>query len=62
MVLAASIVIGVGLWLALNKTKFGTMIRAGVDDRAMLSTTGVNVRLLFVGVFAIGGFLRGYPG
>jgi branched-chain amino acid transport system permease protein len=62
VVLAASIVIGVGLWLALNKTKFGTMIRAGVDDRAMLSTTGVNVRLLFVGVFAIGGFLAGLSG
>ena len=38
------------------------MIRAGVDDRAMLSTTGVNVRLLFVGVFAIGGFLAGLSG
>ena len=62
VVLAVSIVIGVGLWLALNKTKFGTMIRAGVDDRAMLSTTGVNVRLLFVGVFAIGGFLAGLSG
>jgi branched-chain amino acid transport system permease protein len=62
VVLAASVVIGVGLWLALNKTKFGTMIRAGVDDRAMLSTTGVNVRLLFVGVFAIGGFLAGLSG
>ena len=40
--------IGVGLWLALNKTKVGMMIRAGVDDRAMLSAAGVNVRLLFV--------------
>ncbi len=38
------------------------MIRAGVDDRAMLSVTGVNVRLLFVGVFAIGGMLAGFSG
>jgi branched-chain amino acid transport system permease protein len=38
------------------------MIRAGVDDRAMLSMTGVNVRLLFVGVFAIGGMLAGFSG
>ena len=29
VVLAASIAIGVGLWLALNKTKIGMMIRAG---------------------------------
>jgi len=62
VVLAASLIIGVSLWLALNRTKFGAMIRAGVDDRAMLSTVGVNVRLLFVGVFAIGGFLAGLSG
>jgi branched-chain amino acid transport system permease protein len=62
IVLAASIVIGVGLWLVLNKSKVGMMIRAGVDDRAMLSMTGVNVRLLFVGVFAIGGMLAGFSG
>ena len=59
VVLAISIVIGVGLWLALNRTMFGRMIRAGVDDRDMLSTVGVNVRLLFVGVFAIGALLVG---
>src|SRR5271163_2601872 len=44
VVLAAAVVIGVGLWLALNKTKIGMMIRAGVDDRAMLSASGVNIR------------------
>ena len=47
---------------ALNRTKFGMMIRAGVDDRAMLSVAGVNVRLLFVAVFAIGGALAGFSG
>jgi branched-chain amino acid transport system permease protein len=62
VVLAVSLVIGIGLWLALNRTKFGMMIRAGVDDRAMLSTVGVNVRLLFVAVFAIGGALAGLSG
>jgi branched-chain amino acid transport system permease protein len=62
VVFGVALVIGVGLWLALNRTKFGTMIRAGVDDRAMLSTAGVNVRLLFVGVFALGGALAGLSG
>jgi branched-chain amino acid transport system permease protein len=62
VVLAVSLAIGIALWLALNRTKFGAMIRAGVDDRAMLSTVGVNVRQLFVGVFAIGGFLAGLSG
>ena len=62
VVLASAIVIGIALWLALNKSKVGMMIRAGVDDRAMLGLTGVNVRLLFVGVFAIGGMLAGFSG
>ena len=31
------------LWLMLNRTRIGMMIRAGVDDRAMLSARGVNV-------------------
>jgi branched-chain amino acid transport system permease protein len=62
VVFAAAVAIGVGLWLALNRTKVGMMIRAGVDDRAMLSAAGVNVRLLFVAVFAIGGMLAGFSG
>ena len=62
VVFATSLAIGVGLWLALHKTRFGSMIRAGVDDRGMLSAVGVNVRLLFVGVFAIGGLLAGFSG
>ncbi len=32
--LAAAVVIGIGLWLVLNRTRVGVMIRAGVDDRA----------------------------
>jgi branched-chain amino acid transport system permease protein len=62
VVLAAAMAIGIGLWLTLNKTRLGMTIRAGVDDRAMLSVTGVNVRTLFVAVFAIGGALAGFSG
>ena len=60
--LAAAIVIGIGLWLMLNRTRIGMMIRAGVDDRAMLSATGVNVQLVFAVVFAIGAGLAGFAG
>lgn len=62
VVFAVSVLIGVALWLGLNRTRFGIMIRAGVDDRVMLSVAAVNVRLLFVGVFAIGGALAGFSG
>jgi branched-chain amino acid transport system permease protein len=61
-VLAAAIVIGVGLWLVLNRTRLGMMIRAGVDDRAMLSASGVNVQILFATVFALGAGLAGFAG
>lgn len=61
-VLAAAIVIGIGLWLMLNKTRIGMMIRAGVDDRAMLSASGVNVHAVFAIVFAVGAGLAGFAG
>jgi branched-chain amino acid transport system permease protein len=61
-VLAVAIVIGVGLWLFLNRTRIGMMIRAGVDDRGMLSATGVNVHLVFAVTFAIGAGLAGFAG
>lgn len=62
VVLAAAVVIGIALWLVLNRTRVGMMIRAGVDDRAMLSATGVNVHLVFAAVFAIGAGLAGFAG
>jgi branched-chain amino acid transport system permease protein len=62
MVLLASIVIGVGLWLLLAKTRIGMMIRAGVDDRGMLAASGVNVQLVFALTFAIGAGLAGLAG
>jgi branched-chain amino acid transport system permease protein len=61
-VLLASIVIGVGLWLLLARTRIGMMIRAGVDDRAMLAASGVNVQRVFALTFAIGAGLAGLAG
>jgi branched-chain amino acid transport system permease protein len=60
--LAMGIVIGVLLWLLLNRTRVGMMIRAGVDDRAMLAAAGVNVNLVFVITFALGAGLAGLGG
>lgn len=60
--LAMGIVIGVGLWWLLNRTRVGMMIRAGVDDRAMLSAAGVNVNLVFAITFALGAGLAGLGG
>jgi branched-chain amino acid transport system permease protein len=60
--LPIGIAIGVALWLFLNRTRVGMMIRAGVDDRAMLAAAGVNVNLVFATTFAIGAGLAGLGG
>ncbi len=61
-VLGVAVAVGIGLWLLLNRTKIGMMIRAGVNDREMLAASGVNVQLLFALVFAIGAGLAGFAG
>ena len=60
--LGFGIAIGVGLWLLLNRTRVGMMIRAGVDDRAMLAAAGVNVNLVFAITFMLGAGLAGLGG
>ncbi len=62
VIFAAAVVIGVGMWLLLNRTQIGMLIRAGVDDRDMLAATGARIQLVFVGVFAFGAGLAGLAG
>jgi branched-chain amino acid transport system permease protein len=62
VILLGAIAIGILMWLALNRTKIGLLIRAGVDDRDMLSATGVRVQLIFLTVFAFGAGLAGFTG
>lgn len=62
VLLATAIVIGIGLWAFLAYTRVGMMIRAGVDDRGMLSASGVNVQMVFAITFAIGAGLAGFAG
>ncbi|MDP4126066.1 MAG: branched-chain amino acid ABC transporter permease [Bacillota bacterium] len=60
------IVIGLGiavlLWLFLEKTRTGVIIRAGVDDKEMVSGLGINIKLYFSGIFALGAFLAAIGG
>jgi len=62
VIFVAAVVIGVAMWLALNRTRVGMMVRAGVDDRDMLAATGVPIQLVFVVVFALGAGLAGIAG
>jgi branched-chain amino acid transport system permease protein len=62
VIFAGAVAIGVAMWLALNRTRLGMVIRAGVDDRDMLSASGISVQLVFLVVFAFGAGLAGFAG
>ena len=61
-VVVFSIVIAIGLWLLLDKTRLGVMIRASVDDRQMAQGIGVPASKLFTIVFCLGAALAGIGG
>ncbi len=50
------------MFLVLNRTKIGLLIRAGVENRDMVEALGYRIRRLFVGVFAAGSALAGLGG
>ncbi len=62
VIFVASVVVGLAMWVALNRTRVGMLIRAGVDDRDMLSATGARIQIVFAGVFAFGAGLAGIAG
>ncbi|MEO0327979.1 MAG: branched-chain amino acid ABC transporter permease [Pseudomonadota bacterium] len=62
VIFAVSVIVGFLIWYLLNRTQIGMTIRAGVDDRDMLSASGVRIQLIFVSVFAFGAGLAGIAG
>ena len=52
----------VTVYLLLQRTRLGIIIRAGVQDREIVQTLGINVRRVFTLVFALGGALAGLGG
>jgi branched-chain amino acid transport system permease protein len=61
-VLAIATAIAVGLWLTLERTRLGAMIRAGVDDPAIARVVGIRVSRLFSITFCLGAALAGFGG
>lgn len=57
-----AILVYIVLWLLIQRTRFGMIIRAAVDDRHMLAATGVNVPLVSTAVFALAAGLVGMAG
>ncbi len=61
LMLAAALVLA-ALLLFLQKTRYGMIIRAGVENRSMVTALGIDVRRSFTLVFAIGGAAAGIGG
>jgi branched-chain amino acid transport system permease protein len=62
VILAAGVAAGAGLWIWLKHTRTGMIIRAGVDDRSMVSALGINVQRVFLVAFAVGSALAAVGG
>ena len=61
-ILGVAVVIALLLFYLLRRTRVGAIVRAGVDDRDMVNALGINVRLVFTLVFALGAVLAGFAG
>ncbi|MFM9972510.1 MAG: branched-chain amino acid ABC transporter permease [Burkholderiales bacterium] len=60
--IAVSSIIVAGLWVGVERTSWGAMLRAAVDNRAMAQSVGINTRKLFMITFAAGSGLAGFGG
>lgn len=54
--------VALGLYLLINHTRAGMLLRAGASNRPMVSALGVNITWLFAAVFAFGAMLAGFAG
>ena len=60
--IGAAFVIGLALWLVIDKTRLGKIIRAAAQNPSMVSALGINTGFLYGLVFALGGLLAGFAG
>jgi branched-chain amino acid transport system permease protein len=61
-VVGVGIVVGLGQWYLQERTLWGAVIRAGVDDREMVQALGIDIRVVFNRAFAFGALLAGAAG
>lgn len=61
-IIILAVVVGIGMHLLYGRTRLGALVRAGVDDREMIASLGINIALIFTGVFVFGAALAGLGG
>jgi len=62
MIIAAGLLVAVGLYLFINRTRIGMLVRAGSTNRDMVRALGIDIRLLYTLVFALGAAFAGLAG
>lgn len=61
-IIVLGLAVAAGLYILIERTRLGMLIRAGASDRTMLSALGTNVALLNTTIFALGAALAGLAG
>lgn len=62
VIIAAGLLVALGLYLLIQKTRIGMLVRAGATHREMVRALGVDIRLLYTLVFGLGALLAGFAG
>lgn len=57
-----SLLVVVALYLFLNKTDLGAILRAGIENREMVTVLGIDINKVFLGTFCLGAYLAGLAG
>lgn len=61
-IIAVSLIVALGLYLTIMRTRIGMLIRAGASNREMVGALGINIKLLYTFVFGVGAALAGLAG
>ncbi len=61
-IIAVGLAVALGLYLLINRTRIGMLVRAGATHREMVRALGVDIALLYTAVFGLGALLAGLAG
>jgi branched-chain amino acid transport system permease protein len=62
LIIATGLSVALGLYLLINRTRIGMLVRAGATNRDMVRALGVDIRMLYTVVFGLGALLAGLAG
>lgn len=62
LIIAVGVLVALGAWFLIQKTRFGMLVRAGATNASMVSVLGANVDLLKKSLFMLGAGLAGLAG